>query len=63
VVLLTLGIGLLARDREEKTMLDTSVGDAVDLDLDVTIVVTGPPAAALLGSTDDGCDTRKDGDC
>jgi FxLD family lantipeptide len=33
-------------------------------DLDVR-VVTGPDAAAslLLGSTDDGCDTKKDGDC
>lgn len=40
-------------------MADTTA----DLDLDVTIVVAGPPAAALLSSTDDGCDTRKDGDC
>jgi FxLD family lantipeptide len=34
------------------------------LDLDIRIV-TGPDAAAaqLLGTTDDGCDTRKDGDC
>jgi FxLD family lantipeptide len=33
-------------------------------DLDVRIV-TGPDAAAslLLGSTDDGCDTQKQGDC
>lgn len=44
-------------------MPDTRVIDTVDLDLDITIVVAGPPAAALLGSTDDGCDTRKDGDC
>ncbi|WP_329060595.1 hypothetical protein [Amycolatopsis sp. NBC_01480] len=35
----------------------------VDLALDVRIVTAGPPAAALLGSTDDGCDTKKDGDC
>lgn len=35
----------------------------VDLDLDVRIVVAGPVATALLGSTDDGCDTDKDGDC
>ncbi|MEE4541351.1 FxLD family lanthipeptide [Streptomyces sp. V4-01] len=37
--------------------------DAVDLDLDVRIVTAGPVAAALLSSTDDGCDTKKDGDC
>ena len=34
------------------------------LDLDIQIV-TEPDAAAalLLGSTDDGCDTLKEGDC
>lgn len=37
--------------------------NSVDLDLDVRIVVAGPVADALLGSTDNGCDTRKDGDC
>ncbi|MEU7162028.1 FxLD family lanthipeptide [Streptomyces chrestomyceticus] len=37
--------------------------DTVDLDLDVTIVTAGPVAAALLSSTDDGCDTQKNGDC
>lgn len=37
--------------------------DTVDLDLDVRIVTAGPVAAALLSSTDDGCDTKKDGDC
>lgn len=37
--------------------------DFVDLDLDVSVVTAGPVAAALLSSTDDGCDTRKDGDC
>jgi FxLD family lantipeptide len=31
--------------------------------LDVRIVETGPAAAALLGSTDDGCDTVRGGDC
>ena len=37
---------------------------ASPLDLDVR-VVTGPDASAalLLGSTDDGCDTQKEGDC
>jgi FxLD family lantipeptide len=44
-------------------MPDTSIATTADLDLDVTIVVAGPPAAALLSSTDDNCDTRKDGDC
>lgn len=35
-----------------------------EFDLDVRIV-SGPnrAAALLLGSTDDGCDTLKDGDC
>jgi FxLD family lantipeptide len=37
--------------------------DVVDLDLNVKIVTAGPVAAALLSSTDDGCDTKKDGDC
>jgi FxLD family lantipeptide len=32
-------------------------------DLDVRIVETGPVAAALLGSTDDGCDTVRGSDC
>lgn len=34
-----------------------------ELDLDVTIVRSGPVAEALLSKTDDGCNTRKDGDC
>lgn len=37
--------------------------ESVDLDLDVRIVTAGPAAAALLSSTDDGCDTLKNGDC
>lgn len=37
--------------------------DAVDLDLSVRIVTAGPVASALLSSTDDGCDTDKNGDC
>jgi FxLD family lantipeptide len=32
-------------------------------DLDVRIVTAGMPAAAMLGDTDDGCDTQRDGDC
>ncbi|MCM3886831.1 FxLD family lanthipeptide [Frankia sp. R82] len=31
--------------------------------LDVRIVERGPAAAALLGDTDDGCDTVRGGDC
>jgi FxLD family lantipeptide len=33
------------------------------LDLDVRIVVDGPVSAALLSSTDDGCDTVRGSDC
>ncbi|MBV9010627.1 MAG: hypothetical protein JO272_01030 [Pseudonocardiales bacterium] len=40
----------------------TSVG-ADALDLDVRIVEEGDAINALLCSTDNGCDTRKDGDC
>lgn len=42
---------------------NTVAANTVDLDLDVRIVVAGPVAAALLGSTDNGCDTQKHGDC
>jgi FxLD family lantipeptide len=45
------------------TTAEVSATDVVDLDLDVRIVTAGPVAAALLSSTDDGCDTRKNGDC
>jgi len=39
-------------------------GDEIgEFELDMKIVEFGPVAAALLGNTDDGCDTRKDGDC
>jgi FxLD family lantipeptide len=34
-----------------------------ELDLDVRIVISGPVAAALLSSTDDGCDTVRGSDC
>jgi FxLD family lantipeptide len=34
-----------------------------DFDLDVRIVTAGPVAAALLSSTDDGCDTVRGSDC
>jgi FxLD family lantipeptide len=32
-------------------------------DLDVSIVEAGDAVNVLLANTDDGCDTRKDGDC
>ncbi len=38
-------------------------GESGEFDLDLTIVEFGPVSAALLGTTDDGCDTRRDGDC
>jgi FxLD family lantipeptide len=39
------------------------VSDVDDFDLDVSIVETGDAASALLCSTDNGCDTQKQGDC
>lgn len=41
----------------------TPQADSVSLDLNVRIVTAGPVAAALLSSTDDGCDTDRNGDC
>jgi len=39
-------------------------GDEIgEFELDIKVVEFGPVAAALLGNTDDGCDTLKDGDC
>ncbi|MBT8228168.1 MAG: FxLD family lanthipeptide [Dactylosporangium sp.] len=37
--------------------------DTDGFQLDVRIVEAGPAAAALLGSTDDGCDTVRGSDC
>lgn len=34
-----------------------------EFDLDMRIVEFGPVSAALLGNTDDGCDTDRNGDC
>lgn len=44
--------------------MSASMSPKSPLDLDIRIV-TGPDTAAarLLGSTDDGCDTLKEGDC
>lgn len=35
----------------------------LDLDLDVRIVATGPVTAALLCTTDNGCNTVRGSDC
>ncbi|PRX97898.1 FxLD family lanthipeptide [Allonocardiopsis opalescens] len=45
------------------TIEQTQAADTVDLDLNVSIVTAGPVAAALLSSTDDGCDTVRGSDC
>ena len=37
--------------------------DGDPFELDVEIVTEGPVAAALLSSTDDGCDTVQGSDC
>lgn len=43
---------------------DTPISVGADaLDLDVRIVEEGDAVNALLCSTDNGCDTRTDGDC
>lgn len=44
--------------------LDHPVAEnAGDFDLDVRIVEAGDAVNALLCSTDNGCDTQKNGDC
>ncbi len=37
--------------------------DLDELSLDITVVETGDAVDALLCSTDNGCDTKKTGDC
>lgn len=37
--------------------------NAGEFELDMKLVEYGPVAAALLGNTDDGCDTVKGSDC
>ncbi|OLL75596.1 hypothetical protein Ae168Ps1_3998 [Pseudonocardia sp. Ae168_Ps1] len=34
-----------------------------EFDLDMRLVEFGPVASVLLGNTDDGCDTDRNGDC
>ncbi|MEV6527104.1 FxLD family lanthipeptide [Longispora sp. NPDC051575] len=44
-------------------LLTYTDADGDPFDLDVTVVLDGPPAAARLSATDDNCDTKKPGDC
>jgi FxLD family lantipeptide len=44
-------------------MNDHTDVDGDPFELDVQIVTEGPATAALLSSTDDGCDTVKGSDC
>lgn len=46
-----------------ETLERPAAASTTDLDLDVRIVTAGPVAAALLSSTDDGCDTVRGSDC
>jgi FxLD family lantipeptide len=46
-----------------ETLEQPVAASTVDLDLDVRIVTTGPVAAALLSSTDNGCNTVPGSDC
>jgi FxLD family lantipeptide len=42
----------------------TQTAPPVDpFDLDISIVESGDAVNVLLGNTDDGCDTQKQGDC
>ncbi|MGH3776469.1 MAG: FxLD family lanthipeptide [Pseudonocardiaceae bacterium] len=55
---------MLSNLTENTETLDKRVAvDAGDFDLDVSIVESGDAAEALLGSTDNGCDTQQQGDC
>ncbi|HEX8346958.1 MAG TPA: FxLD family lanthipeptide [Actinoplanes sp.] len=49
------------REPQSAPMAAAPVTD--DLELDVRVVTAGPVTAALLSSTDDGCDTVKGSDC
>jgi FxLD family lantipeptide len=48
---------------DPRTLDHPVVDDAGDFDLDVSIVEVGEAVNALLRSTDNGCDTQKQGDC
>lgn len=44
-------------------MASEQMDGIAELDLDVSIVERGDAVDALLSDTDNGCDTKKDGDC
>ncbi|WP_412540072.1 FxLD family lanthipeptide [Longispora sp. K20-0274] len=44
-------------------MNDLLVTDNQPFELDLRIATEGPVVAALLSSTDDGCDTKQGSDC
>jgi FxLD family lantipeptide len=46
-----------------ETLVQPVQEDTADFDLDVSIVEDGDAVDALLSSTDNGCDTQKQGDC
>jgi FxLD family lantipeptide len=46
-----------------RTLDQPVVENAGDFDLDVSIAEAGDAVNALLCSTDNGCDTQKQGDC
>lgn len=41
----------------------TSTAETDEMELDITVVEEGDAVDALLCSTDNGCDTQKQGDC
>ncbi|MGH3833944.1 MAG: hypothetical protein ACRDRS_26475 [Pseudonocardiaceae bacterium] len=44
-------------------MVTDEASGIAELDLDITVVEAGDAVEALLDDTDNGCNTRKDGDC
>ncbi|MGH3874900.1 MAG: hypothetical protein ACRDSZ_02100 [Pseudonocardiaceae bacterium] len=44
-------------------MVADQAGGIAELDLDITVVEAGDAVEALLEDTDNGCDTKTDGDC
>lgn len=44
-------------------MVSTTPDSTPALDLDISIVESGAATEVFAGDTDNGCDTRKDGDC
>lgn len=48
---------------DTQTSVQPTREDAADFDLDVSIVEAGDAVNALLGGTDNGCDTVRGSDC